>query len=146
MEFGRVPEAQLNDIRFTLPADPAFNKTILKGKPVKNPKVYIGCAKWGRKEWVGKIYPPKTKDKDFLDNYVKHYNSIELNATHYKVYDETAIKKWADKAGKKNFLFCPKMYQGVTHFGSLKGKEFIGTEFLKEYLLLVNTSGPSLYR
>lgn len=142
MEFGRVPEAQLNDIRFTLPADPAFNKTILKGKPVKNPKVYIGCAKWGRKEWVGKIYPPKTKDKDFLDNYVKHYNSIELNATHYKVYDETAIKKWADKAGKKNFLFCPKMYQGVTHFGSLKGKEFISIEFLKGVLAFGKHLGP----
>jgi hypothetical protein len=43
---------------------------------------------------VGKIYPEKTKEKDFLQHYVEHYNSIELNATHYKVYDAEAIKKW----------------------------------------------------
>ncbi len=142
MEFGRVPESTLNKIDFSLPPDPAFNKKILKGKPAKSPKVYLGCAKWGRKEWVGKIYPPKTKEKDFLDNYVHHYNSIELNATHYQVYKEDAITKWSDKAGKKEFLFCPKMYKGVTHFGSLKGKEFITTEFLKGVLAFKKHLGP----
>jgi hypothetical protein len=67
MEFGRVLENELNSINFSLPADPANNKNILKGKPVHNPKVYIGCAKWGRTEWLGKIYPPKTKEKDFFN-------------------------------------------------------------------------------
>ena len=142
MEFGRVSQNELNNINFTLPADPAFNKKILKGAAVKHPKVYMGCAKWGRKEWVGKIYPPKTKEKDFLDEYVHHYNSIELNATHYKVYGPDAIKKWADKAGKKDFLFCPKMYKGVTHFGSLKGKDFITTEFLQGVLAFEKHLGP----
>src|ERR1700712_3102932 len=142
MEFGRVPEADLDTVDFLLPQDPAFNKEILSGKAAKDPKVYLGCAKWGRKEWVGKIYPLKTKEKDFLDNYVHHYNSIELNATHYKVYDTAVIKKWADKAGEKDFVFCPKMYQGVTHFGSLKGKEFLTTEFLKGILAFKKHLGP----
>ncbi len=142
MEFGKVPENELNNIDFSLPEDPSFNASILKGKALKHPKVYLGCAKWGRKEWVGKIYPPKTKEKDFLDEYVHHYNSIELNATHYKIYDEAAIKKWNDKAGKKDFLFCPKMYKGVTHFGSLKGKEFITTEFLKGLMAFEKHLGP----
>jgi hypothetical protein len=66
MEFGRVTEEELNDIDFSLPAEPAFNKTILSGKPNKNAKIYLGFAKWGREEWVGKIYPLKTKEKDFL--------------------------------------------------------------------------------
>lgn len=142
MEFGRVPEKALDAVDFSLPKDPAFNGNILKGKPAKDPKVYMGCAKWGRKEWVGKIYPPKTKEKDFLEQYVHHYNSIELNATHYKVYDAGAIKKWAEKAGKRDFLFCPKMYKGVTHFGSLKGKEFITTQFLEGVLAFEKHLGP----
>ena len=104
MEFGRVPEKELDTVDFSLPKEPAFNSTILKGKPVQKPKVYVGCAKWGRKEWIGKIYPLKTKEKDFLDLYVQHYNSIELNATHYKIYDADAIKKWSGKAGKQDFL------------------------------------------
>ena len=142
MDFGRVLEEDLNSMDFSLDAEPAFNKTILKGKPVKTPKVYIGCAKWGRTEWVGKIYPPKAKEKDFLDYYVEHYNSIELNATHYKVYGEAGIKKWTAKAGNKDFKFCPKMYQGVTHRGSLKGKDFITNEFFRGIIAFEEYLGP----
>lgn len=142
MEFGRVTESVLNAIDFTLPAEPSFNKMVLKGSPVQDPKVYVGCAKWGRTEWVGKIYPPKTKEKDFLDHYVKHYNSIELNATHYKVYGPSGIAKWAARAGDKHFKFCPKMYQGITHRGSLKGKDFITTEFLRGIRAFEQHLGP----
>lgn len=142
MEFGRVPEIELAGIDFSLPAEPDFNKMVLKGKPAKQPRVYVGCAKWGRTEWVGKIYPPKTKEKDFLQHYVEHYNCIELNATHYKVYGETGIRKWAEKAKGKDFLFCPKMYKGVTHFGNLKGKEFISNEFLRGIVGFEKHLGP----
>jgi uncharacterized protein YecE (DUF72 family) len=142
MEFGRVPENELSSIDFSLPDEPAFNKKVLKGKPAKNPKVYLGCAKWGRPEWVGKIYPLKTKEKDFLQHYVEHYNSIELNATHYKIYGEVGIKKWAEKAKGKDFKFCPKMYQGVTHRGSLKGKDFITNEFFRGIVGFEEHLGP----
>ena len=142
MEFGRVPEIELDAIDFTLPEDPVFNKKVLKGEPAKYSKVYLGCAKWGRQEWVGKIYPPKTKEKDFLTHYVEHYNSIELNATHYKIYGAAGIGKWASKAGEKDFKFCPKMYQGVTHRGSLKGKDFITTEFLRGIVGFGKHLGP----
>ncbi|MES2328374.1 MAG: DUF72 domain-containing protein [Bacteroidota bacterium] len=142
MEFGRVDISELNNIDFTLPKEPAFNKQVLPGKKAKDPKVYLGCAKWGRTEWVGKIYPPKTKEKDFLDHYVKHYNSIELNATHYKIYGANGIAKWAAKAGDKDFKFCPKMYQGVTHRGSLTNKEFVASEFLRGIVAFEKHLGP----
>ncbi len=142
MEFGRVPETELNSIHFTLPKEPVFNNAVLSGKRRKDPKVYLGCAKWGRTEWVGKIYPLKTKEKDFLDHYVKHYNSIELNATHYKVYGATGIAKWAAKAMGKDFKFCPKMYQGVTHRGSLLNKDFITSEFLRGIVAFEEHLGP----
>src|SRR5690349_20236228 len=115
MEFGSVPENQLDQVDFSLPAEPAYNKKILPGKPAKDAKVYLGYAKWGRPEWVGRIYPLKTKEKNFLQHYVEHYNAIELNATHYKIYGERGIRNWAEKAKGKDFKFCPKMYQGVTH-------------------------------
>lgn len=142
MEFGRVEGSLLDEIDFSLPTEPAFNKKVLKGKAVKDPKVYIGCAKWGRTEWVGKIYPPKTKEKDFLQHYVEHYNSIELNATHYKIYGPAGIAKWKEKAKGRDFLFCPKMYQGVTHRGNLKGKEFISTEFFRGIVAFEENLGP----
>ena len=119
MEFGRVDESELNSIDFSLPKEPAFNMQTLKGKPANNPKVYIGCAKWGRVEWVGKIYPPKTKEKDFLQHYVQHYNCIELNATHYRMPEPQTVKKWKKIAGK-NFKFCPKFPQLISHLTLLQ--------------------------
>ena len=58
----RIPE-ELDKIDFKLPPDPLFNKQILEGKPVVDPKVYVGCAKWGR--GMVEEYPPKTKRKIF---------------------------------------------------------------------------------
>jgi len=142
MEFGRVPEEDLKSVKFKLPPDPEVNAKVLKGNKAKDIKVYLGCAKWGRPEWVGKIYPEKTREKNFLEHYVQHYNSIELNATHYKLYGATGIAKWDEKANSKEFKFCPKMYQGVTHRGNLKGKEFLTTEFLRGVLAFEKHLGP----
>ena len=142
MEFGRVPEKELKKIDFSLPAEPAGNKKILQGKKTKNAAVYIGCAKWGRKEWLGKIYPLKTREKDFLQHYVQHYNSIELNATHHKLYGAAAISRWKQKAAGKDFLFCPKMYKGITHSGNLKTKKFLTNEFLRGITAFEENLGP----
>ncbi len=131
MEFGRVPESELNKIDFSLPPEPAYNKKVFKKNPADDPKIFIGCAKWGRREWLGKIYPPKTREKDFLKYYAQHYNSIELNATHHKLYGERATRQWAEKTKGQNFLFCPKMYKGVTHAGKLGAKPFFTNEFLR---------------
>lgn len=142
MEFGRVPEEELSKADFSLPAEPADNKKILGGKKKKDVKVYLGCAKWGRPEWVGKIYPPKTKEKNFLRHYVEHYNCIELNATYHKLIGAIGISKWRDKAVRKDFLFCPKMYKGITHSGRLKGKEFLTGEFLRGVQAFEEHLGP----
>lgn len=142
MEFGRVPEEELNNVDFNLPAEPVFNRQVLTGRPAAGAKVYIGCAKWGRPEWLGKIYPPKTKEKDFLQQYVQHYNSIELNATHYKLYGAGGIAKWAEKAKGRDFKFCPKLYQGITHRGLLKNKDFITNEFFRGIVAFEEHLGP----
>jgi len=122
MEFGRVPEKDLDTLDFSLPKDPTANKLVLK-KTNKKPLVYLGCAKWGRKEWIGKIYPKGTRDAQFLDQYVRHYNAIELNATHYKIYKPEEIAKWAAKASGRNFKFCPKITNSISGRGSANAIE-----------------------
>jgi uncharacterized protein YecE (DUF72 family) len=142
MEFGKVQEEELNNVDFSLAKEPEENKAILSGKPLAGAKIYLGCAKWGRLEWVGKIYPPKTREKDFLKHYVEHYNAIELNATHYKIYGEKGTRNWAEKARGKDFRFCPKMFQGVTHRGSLRGKDFLTNEFFRGIMGFGEYLGP----
>lgn len=142
MDFGRVPTPELSEIDFKLPAEPAFNKKVLKGKPVKNPQAWLGCAKWGRKEWIGKIYPKGTKEADFLGEYVKHFNSIELNATHYQIYGPPTIAKWDAKAAGMEFKFCPKVPQSISHFSTLINAGDKTTAFLEGVLTFGKHLGP----
>ncbi|UYQ94677.1 DUF72 domain-containing protein [Chitinophaga horti] len=142
MDFGRVDETLLDEIDFKLAAEPLFNKQALKGKPVKKPEVYLGCAKWGRKEWIGKIYPKGTKEKDFLQQYVHHYNSIELNATHYKTYSPADIRKWGEKADGKHFKFCPKVPQSISHYSQLVNTDVQTTAFLEGVMAFGDQLGP----
>jgi uncharacterized protein YecE (DUF72 family) len=141
MEFGRVQENELDNIDFSLPQDPAENKLALKKSETK-PLVYLGCAKWGRKEWIGKIYPKGTKDAQFLDQYVRHYNSIELNATHYKIYSPSEIAKWANKAVGKDFKFCPKITNSISHYSGFNNVDFLTTSFLEGILAFGDNLGP----
>jgi uncharacterized protein YecE (DUF72 family) len=141
MEFGRVPEIELKGIDFSLPPDPAANKLVLR-KSTKKPLVYLGCAKWGRKEWIGKIYLKGTKDAQFLDHYVQHYNSIELNATHYKVYSPAEISKWAAKVKGKDFKFCPKVTKGISHYSGFNNADYLTTAFLEGVLAFGENLGP----
>jgi uncharacterized protein YecE (DUF72 family) len=117
MDFGRVPEAAVNTIDFTLPEDSLFTQNTLTQSEKNSdiPLVCVGCAKWEIKEWVGKLYPKSQKKIDYLAEYVKQFNSIELNATHYKIYDAAGIQKWKDKASGRDFLFCPKVPQEISH-------------------------------
>lgn len=127
MDFGKVPADSIKDIDFTLPQDGAQTaKTLVGLKPIKDPGFFIGCAKWGRKEWVGMIYPPKTKEANFLDEYVKHFNSIELNAVFYSIPSADLIRKWKQKAEENaghQFLFCPKFSRTISHIKRLKDAE-----------------------
>ena len=144
MEFGRVTPGELMEVDFTLPPDPVLTiKTLKTAKNEQRLQVHVGCAKWGRKEWVGKIYPPKTKDANFLDEYVKHFDCIELNATFYNVYPPETIAKWKEKANvHPGFKFCPKFSQSISHIRRLKNAEDITTKYYEGIMAFGDTLGP----
>ncbi|HLP18681.1 MAG TPA: DUF72 domain-containing protein [Chitinophagales bacterium] len=132
MDFGRV--ADVDKVDFSMPKDHAITKQLFKelkkNKKVK-PQIYIGCAKWGRKDWIGKLYPPKTKEADFLKLYTEHFNSIELNALFYRLFPKSTVEKWASFAND-DFRFCPKFTNIITHIKRLNNVE-------KETDLLLDT-------
>lgn len=142
MDFGRVDPAQLDEIDFKLPAEPALNKTVFKGTPLKKPHVYLGCSKWGRKEWVGKIYPKGTKETEWPDAYMHHFNCIELNATHYRIYGADVLEKWDARAKGKHFKFCPKVPQSISHYSTLVNAGDQTTAFLEGILAFKDHLGP----
>lgn len=146
MEFGRVTEAEINTIDFTLPPDGEQTAITLQHlKPSTKPSYYVGCAKWGRKEWKDLIYPKKTKEADFLGEYVKHFNSIELNAVFYSIPKENQILKWKDQVAantKVDFIFCPKFSRTITHIKRLKDADFLTDEYIKAISAFGEYLGP----
>jgi len=132
MEFGKVDKTTLGTIDFSLPENGRSAQELLTGKRDPDPKVYVGAAKWGRKEWLGLIYPAKTRDANFLAEYVNHFNGIELNATFYKIHTEAGTKKWAASAKDKDFKFCPKFPKSISHSGDLSAPKIqaLTTDFL----------------
>jgi uncharacterized protein YecE (DUF72 family) len=118
MEFGKITELELDTIPFHLPPDPPVTTQMLS-RGTGNTKFFIGCAKWGRKDWIGKLYPAGTKEKDFLRHYGQVFNSIEFNGFFYNLHSREQVQKWADTV-PDDFLFCPKFTQYITHVKRLK--------------------------
>lgn len=142
MDFGSIERSKLNDINFKLRKEPYTNSNILKGRPARDAKFYVGLAKWGKKEWIGKIYPKGTKESEFQEEYQRHFNVLEFNSTHYKLPSQQDLEKWVEKARNSGLIFCPKVYQGISHFGSLKDKQFLTDVFVTSMRKFDDHLGP----
>ena len=113
MQFGRVDN--INEVDFTLTEVHSFSRlTFERLSTGKKPKIYVGCPVWADKGYVGKVFPPKTPAKNYLQEYCKQFNSIEVNATHYQIPKADTIKKWKE-AATPGFKFCPKFPQIISH-------------------------------
>lgn len=141
MKFGSVDNPE--NIDFTIPKDhPDTQKVLNKVKDDNEPDVYVGCAKWNKADLKG-FYPRGTKDE--LEYYSTQFNSIELNATFYRIFPPEQFTKWYEKT-PDNFKFFPKLNQEISHWKRLNGvnevvdnylysavnlKEKLGTVFLQ---------------
>ena len=143
MDFGKIKDGDLGEVDFKLPPDRGATTTLLKKhKGKKATQVFVGCAKWGRKDWIGKIYPEKTKEADFLSLYARHFNCIELNATFYRMPTQKQVEGWKNKVGK-GFQFCPKFTDQISHYKRLKGAEEAASRFLEGISAFKEALGPA---
>ena len=145
MDFGKVARETIPGIDFSLPTDGLQTAlTLHKMERAADPQFYVGCAKWGRDEWIGQIYPKGTKAKDFLNQYVKQFNSIELNASFYQIPTEKSIASWkksAESAGAP-FLFFPKFPRTISHIHRLANAEAATDTFLANLQGFAEFLGP----
>ncbi|MBP0902421.1 DUF72 domain-containing protein [Mariniflexile gromovii] len=125
MKFGSV-DNPLN-IDFTLPPDHPETKRVLnKFKDDNIPEVYVGCAKWNKADLKG-FYPRGTKDE--LVYYSSQFNSIELNATFYRIFPAEQFASWYDKT-PENFKFFPKLNQEISHWKRLQETKEVVEHYL----------------
>ena len=125
MKFGSVDNPE--NIDFTLPIDHIDTLRVLnKVKDDNLPEIYVGCAKWNKADLKG-FYPKGTKDE--LEYYSRQFNSIELNATFYRIFPADTFSGWYDKT-PKNFKFFPKLNQEISHWKRLNEVSAIVEDYL----------------
>lgn len=141
MEFGKIPN--VDKVDWKIPSlDPLSKEFLGQIQKSKSLAIYFGAPAWSHKEWVGKIYPEKAKSSEFLYYYSRYFSCIELNTSHYRIPTQEQTDKWASQT-PKHFLFCPKIFQGISHERSgLRDKELhkVWWTFLSQ---LKNHCGPS---
>lgn len=139
MEFGKLENIQ--NVDWSLPSIGADSLEYLHSLPREASKteLFIGTPAWARPEWLGTIYPEKTKSADFLTYYAQNFSCIELNTVHYRIPTESQVKSWREKVSP-SFRFCPKVFQGISH--SLQG--MIDRELLKTWWQSLEFYGENL--
>ena len=142
MDFGKL--ARVDTVNFTLPPGAAFNARIWEAvEPTTRPSVFIGGPVWANKDYVGKIYPSNAKEKEFLHYYIRQFNTIELNLTHYQIPTAGMIDRWKTEAAgspassspdPNGFTYCPKFPQIISHERQLVATEGLTDEFVNAVL------------
>ncbi len=125
MQFGSVDHPQ--DIDFSLPADHIDTSSVLfKSANKGQPNIFVGCSQWSKTKLKG-FYPVGTKDP--LTYYATQFNSVELNATFYRIFSPETFTTWYDKT-PDGFKFFPKLYQDISHWKRLKDVDNVVDDYL----------------
>lgn len=73
----------------------------------------IGTSGYYYREWIGTVYPEKTKDmyNAYID---RGFNTVELNFSYYRMPDNRLIEKFSQRA-PDGFNYIIKAFRGITH-------------------------------
>jgi uncharacterized protein YecE (DUF72 family) len=110
--------------------------------------IRIGCSGWNYEHWRnGVFYPPKLPPRRWLDFYAKHFDTVEVNSTFYRLPRENAVANWVRESPEK-FLFAVKMSRYVTHIKRLRDLPLSLELFYSRIRPLVGTPklGPVLWQ
>src|SRR5262249_29890250 len=107
--------------------------------------IRIGTSGYHYKHWVGTFYPPKTPPARMLDYYARHFDTLELNNSFYRLPDSGAFASWRE-ATPRNFVFAVKASRFITHNKKLKDPENALHNLLPRAQRLGKKLGPVLFQ
>jgi uncharacterized protein YecE (DUF72 family) len=81
----------------------------------------IGCSGWNYKHWRnGVFYPPRLPASKWLPFYAERFDTVEVNATFYRLPRPSAVANWVALT-PPGFVLTIKMSRYVTHVKRLTG-------------------------
>ncbi|HVP40927.1 MAG TPA: DUF72 domain-containing protein [Candidatus Krumholzibacteriaceae bacterium] len=106
-------------------------------------KLHVGTMGWSYDFWVGKLYPENTASKDFLAEYSRHFSTVEVDNTFYRIPSVDTVENWKAQASE-GFLFSAKFPRVITHIKMLQNCQREVDVFLERISHLRDKLGPLL--
>ena len=91
----------------------------MEGRIVSNRgDIRIGCSGWVYKHWRGLFYPEGLAQKRWFERYAEDFDTVEINASFYRVPLASTFDGWRDKA-PPGFRYAVKANRFITHMSGL---------------------------
>ena len=81
--------------------------------------LWIGTSGWQYRHWRERFYPRGLDTARWLDVYVQHFDTVELNVTFYRQPKPAVFEAWARRV-PADFRFAVKASRYLTHMKRLK--------------------------
>ena len=82
-------------------------------------EVRIGCSGWNYGHWRDVFYPPGLPESRWLEHYAEHFETVEINASFYRLPTRKAASRWAEST-PPGFVFAVKASRYLTHVKRLR--------------------------
>ena len=105
----------------------------------------LGTSAFTAAGWPGTFYPADMKPADYLSFYARHFDTVEVDSTYYRIPTLAMTRGWAAKT-PKNFVFALKMTSTITHEKVLVDCEDEFKRFLAAADALGEKLGPLLFQ
>ncbi len=105
----------------------------------------IGTSGWVYKDWRGLFYPPKLPARSWFAYYARHFDTVEINNTFYRLPPAETFIAWKRQA-PPGFLYAVKASRFLTHQKKLKDPAEALTNILGRARHLGPHLGPILYQ
>jgi uncharacterized protein YecE (DUF72 family) len=79
----------------------------------------VGTSGWTYPHWQGVFYPPDRPKSRWLEYYAQHFDTVELNATFYRLPKPKVFENWHNRT-PDGFLWSVKASKYITHTKRLK--------------------------
>src|SRR5256885_15056682 len=108
-------------------------------------RFFVGTSGWVYKGWAGAFYPDRLPARQHLQFYSTQFNTVEINATFYKLPIETGVRAWHDTA-PSGFIYAVKGSRLITQMKKLNVEPKSIAIFFERIAPLKEHLGPILWQ
>jgi len=113
---------------------------------MKKGRIRVGTSGWNYDSWKhGRFYEEGVKEGDLLTEYARHFPTVELNRSFYRLPTEKAVARWREQTPPQ-FCFACKANRFLTHRRKLKEPAEPIERLLRTFAGLQDKLGPFLYQ